>query len=181
MVYYYNFSSSNNADLFISARPLKGNNIELTEFIYPHTTECLKIVVPRIKTEQRFIVKLAQNSIVQSIGLTMALMFISKIILNHSYRVHDWTITFFSILAVLFGQKRQKVSKKSWETIWNGQLNLLVIFSTAALSAISYQSLVSVKYVNQIDTLQDLIKSNLKIFVEKSRATDFKTWGSNLK
>lgn len=107
-------------------------------------------------------------------------MFISKIILNRSYRFNDWTQTFFSILAALFGQKRQKVSQKLWETIWNSQLLLIVIFSTAALSAISYQNLISVKYVNQIDTLHDLAQSNLKIFVERSKSSDFKTWGNNL-
>lgn len=148
--------------------------------MYQHETECLRIVVPRIKTVQQFIVKLAKNSIVQLIALLVLLMFISKIILNRSYHVHDWTITFFSILAILFGQKRQQISNKTWETIWNGQLNLIVIFSTAALSAICYKSLISVKYVNQIDTLNDLIKSDLMVFVEKSRTTDFELWGQNL-
>lgn len=176
----YNSRRSNYADLYVSPQQIKGNNEEITEFVYPHYTDCLRIVVPRIKTEQKFAEKLAHNSIVQSICLTAVLMFISKIILNRSFSVHDWTHTLFSILATLFGQKRQKVSPKLWETIWNAQLLLTVIFSTAALSAISYQTLVSVKYVNQIDTLNDLIKSNLRIFVEKSKASDFKTWGSNL-
>lgn len=177
----YNSRRSSYADLYVSAQQIRGDNDEdITEFMYPHDTECLRIVVPRIKTEQRFAEKLSHNSIVQSICLTALLMFISKIMLNRSYDVHDWTVTFFSLLAVLFGQKRQKVSPKLWETIWNAQLLLTVIFSTAALSAICYQTLVSVKYVNQIDTLNELIKSNLRVFVDKSKTSDFKAWGSNL-
>lgn len=180
MIFVYKFSCSNYADLYISAEPLKGNSTAISDFLYPQDTECLRIVVPRIKKEQRFTVKLANNSTIQSIGLLMLLMFLSKIILNRSYHPHDWALTFFSILAVLFGQKRQKISSKVWETIWNGQLNFIVIFATAALSAISYHTLISLKHVNQINTLNDLINSNLMIFVEKSKSVGFQSWGHNL-
>lgn len=175
-----NFSRSCYADLHITAELIKGNAEEMNEFLYPHDKACFRIVVPRIKTEQDFFDKLSQNNVAQSICLSVLLIYISKIILNRSWRVHDWILTFFTIISSIFGQKRQKISTPLWETIWNAQLLLITIFSTAALSAISYQSLVSVKYNTQIDTINDLIESDLRIFVEISKKSDFNIWGSSL-
>lgn len=152
----------------------------MNQFLYPYDKECFRIVVPRITTEQRFFDKLSRNSVVQSIGILAIIFLMSKIILNRSYRVHDWMMTFFTIFAVLLGQKRPKISTKLWETQWNVLLLLSIIFSTAALSAISYQTLVSVKYIGQIDTLDDLKRSDLRIFVEKSEEKDFELLRSSL-
>ncbi len=164
----------------ILAKLINGNGKELTEFLYPYEMKCLRIVVPRIKTTQRFVEKLCNNSVVQCVCLIVLVMFISKIILNRSLRVYDWAQTLFLIVAMLLAQKHPKVSTKLWETIWDVQVVVMVIFSTAALSAISYQTLVSVKYVPQIDTLNDLIDSNLSIYVEKSKQDIFEASAGNL-
>lgn len=164
----------------ISGQPLRTTDTKISTFLYPHYKECLRIVVPLIKNERQFAEKLANHSVVQSICLSIVLMIISKIILHGSCRVRNWTHTFNVVLAELFGQKRPKASTKLWEKVWTVHIFTIAIFSTALLSAISYQTLVSVKYVKQIDTLDDLIKSDLKIFVEKFRSRDFDTWGRNL-
>lgn len=164
----------------ISGEPLRTTDSYRTTFLYPHYKECLRIVVPHLKSEKQFAEKLGNDGTVQSICLAIGLMFITKIILNRSCQASNWSHTLNVIFAELFGQKRPKASKKFWEKVWNVQLVLLAIFSTSFLSAISYQTLVSVKYVKQIDTLDDLIKSDLKIFVEESRSGDFDKWGGNL-
>lgn len=176
----YDCSCSLKVDMCISGQPLRTTDTKISTFLYPHYKECLRFVVPHIKNEKQFAEKLANHSIVQSVCLSILLMFISKIILHGSCRLHNFTHTFNVILAELFGQKRPKASTKVWEKMWNVQLLTIAIFSTALLSAISYETLVSVKYVKQIDTLDDLIESNLEIFVEKFRSKDVYAWERNL-
>lgn len=176
----HNFSFSNYVDVCISAQSI-GHDTKMVELLYPHTSRCIRIVVPQITTRRGFFQKLWQNYIVLSVCLSVLLLLITKIVFNRSHRVQDWMQMFFSIIAALFGQIQQKITNKLSETIWNTVLILLIIFSTATLSAISYQSLISVKYVRQIDTLNDLMDSNLQIFVQKSLSKDIERWGSNLK
>lgn len=161
------------------------NKMKNTEFLYPHDKQCFRIVAPRIKTEQRFLVKLVQNNIFEAVSLAMIMLFTSKLIFNRSSRrQHNWLLwcilEFLSILAMFFGQKRPKCSNKISVTIWNIQLVSIVIFSTAALSAVCYQTLVSIRFVNQIDSLSDLIQSNLTIFVENSMKKEFEAWKNYL-
>ena len=149
------------------------DNIENTPFLYPHLKECFRIVVPQIKTTRQIVEKLSHNKIVQSILLCLLLLIIVRMLLNWSQGVHNYTDTFYSIFAALLGQQEQKMSPKLWKNLYTTMILYFAVIFIASLSAISYKALVSVEYVKQLDTIDDLINSNLRILVESDKSRVF--------
>jgi len=94
-------------------------------------------------------------------------------LLNWSQGVHNYTDTFYSIFAALLGQQEQKMSPKLWKNLYTTMILYFAVIFIASLSAISYKALVSVEYVKQLDTIDDLINSNLRILVESDKSRVF--------
>lgn len=156
-----------------------GISKNMIEFLYPHGKNCLRIVVPRIKKKQMFLVKLIHNYNCQTICIVFCIFVLFKIVFGRS-RLQTWLPDILSTLAIFLAQGKPIKSHRLWVSIWNGELVLFSLFSTAALSAICYKTIISTKYISQIDSLDDLVQSNLTILVPSFLSESIKFWENNV-
>lgn len=179
-------SRSEYADLYMAAEQLKNEqqkSKESSEFLYPHIQECVRIIVPTINVIESFPVKLIKHTYCQSIFVAFILMNLFKTIFRRIVS-RKWDIDIFATLRIFLAQGKEtksKLPKRSWESIWIGLLVTLSLITTALLSALCYKTIVSIQLQKQINTMDDLIKSNLTIFVPKMLASDVEIWRTTLK
>lgn len=153
------------------------------EFLYPHITDCLRIIVPKFNDMRTFPNKLIRNQYCQALGLAFIIMTLFKAIFGRIL-IRKWQGNIFTTLSIFLAQSKitkSNQSNGSWESIWLGLLVTLSLITTAILSAVCYKTIVTVQFQKQINSLQDLIESNLTIFVPKMLAAGIEAWGSTLR
>lgn len=182
MLILKNSSISEYADLYMSSQQLKINNQlkETTEFLYPHLKDCLKVIVPKNNDMKTFVIKLIKNYYCQSMVLVFVIMILFKSIFGRIV-TQKWEHDVFTTLGIFLAQKNITKSNHSWESIWLGLLVMLSLITITILSALCYKLIVTIKLPKQINHFDDLIESNLTIFVSNILAGDIEAWGSNLK
>lgn len=157
----------------------KGTSRSSIEYLYPNDRDCLRVIVPTIQIKEQFLIKLFKNQKCQSIFLGLFITAVAKIVFGKS-NIRQWFQVFFETFGIFLAQKKVLPTNQLWGSILNGILIFYSLFSISTLSAICYETLVSSKYTKQIDTINDLMQSNLTILVPSFMSEDFTAFGENL-
>lgn len=148
-----------------------------TENLYPHEKDCLVIMVPKQSNLEHFLQKVIKNSDIQSIGIALLLFTIARIIIQRpSWKM--WISVFIKSIGIFLNQDKIQ-NDTAVENAWDINLRGFSVLATIALSVIIYKNLISKEYV-EIDTIEELIASNLTIFAPNFLQNDESFW-SNLK
>lgn len=171
-------SVTDNIDLHISPYSLYGDRKKLkTESLYPHEKDCVVVMVPKQLSLEEFLQKIVKEPDIQSICIVLIMFAIARIIIQKSpWKL--WTAIFIKTLGIFLNQ--DKISNDtSAQLAWDMNLRGFSVLATIALSVFIYKNLMSKEYV-EIDSIEDLIASNLTIFAPDSFQHDESFW-SNLK
>lgn len=148
-----------------------------TENLYPHEKDCLVIMVPKQSNLEHFLQKIIKNADIQSICIALILFTIVRIIIQRpSWK--QWISIFIKSLGIFLNQDTLQ-NETSVEVAWDINLRGFSVLATITLSVIIYKNLISKEYV-EINTIEDLIASNLTIFAPNFLQNDDSFW-SNLK
>lgn len=136
-------------------------NLNLTtERLYPHERDCAVVIVPKQKKPDDFLTKIIRNGDIQSVGIAMVTLTITRILIEKvSHR--KWFAIAFRTFGLFFNQVVMR-DGSSFESSWTNIVKGFSVIATTALSAIIYNNLVNDKY-NEIDTIDQLIASNLTV------------------
>lgn len=176
------FSVTDKFHLQITGVPVKDDMVEeklncKTESLYPHEKDCLVVMVPKQNEFANFLRKVMKNSEIQSICIALLLFAIVRIIIQKS-AWWQWLSILIKSLAIFFNQDRIP-NKNGIEVAWDINLRGFSLLATIVLSVIIYKDLITTHYV-EIDTIDDLVSSNLTIYAPDFFQEDDAFW-SNLK
>ncbi|KAJ6646287.1 hypothetical protein Bhyg_01498, partial [Pseudolycoriella hygida] len=162
----FNMSVSDDMDLHMSAFPVMDRSaVEerklKTEHLYPHERDCLVVMVPKQSNLKNFLEKIMKNSDIISIFIALILFAIVRIIIEKS-TWKQWITIFIKTLGVFLSQEEIR-NANNVEVAWDMNLRGFSGLATIALSVIIYTNLVNQQPV-EIDTIDDLIASNLTVF-----------------
>lgn len=143
---------------------------EQTDELYPHDKECLTFFVPQQLRIQNFLKKVISHGDVQSISVALLMFVLVRIIIQRATWNDLHSITFNTIQ--LFLAQGKIVNRNAIEEAWANILRGFSLFAIITISAILFKSLLNVKH-NDIDTIADLIASNLTIVVPQSLKSHF--------
>lgn len=175
----HRLSIADSMDLHLSPYSIKEeeNKKLKTENLYPHEKDCLVIMVPKQSHLEHFLQKIIKNSDIQSICIALMLFTIVRIIIQKpSWKL--WISILIKSLGIFLNQDKIQ-NETSVEVAWDINLRGFSVLATIALSVIIYKNLISKEYV-EINTIEDLIASNLTIFAPDFLRNDESFW-SNLK
>ncbi len=129
-----------------------------TARLYPHERECVVVIVPKQKKPDNFLTKVTRNGDIQSVGLAMFTLIITRIMIEKApYR--KWFTIAYQTFGILFNQVAI-TNDNFLESAWTNIVKGFSTIATIALSAIIYNNLVNDQY-DEIDTIEELITSNL--------------------
>lgn len=148
-----------------------------TEHLYPHEKDCLVIMVPKQSKMEHFLHKIIKNPDIAAVCIALVLFTIVRIIIQKLSWKH-WISIFIKSLGIFLNQATIR-NESSVEAAWDINLRGFSVLATIAMSVIIYKNLISKEYV-EIDTIEDLIASNLTIFAPDFLETD-ESFRSNLK
>lgn len=141
-----------------------------SERLYPHDMHCFLIVVLDQMKIQNFLHHVFKHGDVQSICIALLVFALIRITIQRAY-VDEWFSIVFKTLQ-LFLVQGQIVNRNGIEAAWTVVLRGFSFIAISTTSAILFKSLVNVQ-PNQIDTVADLIKSNLTVFIPESLSSQF--------
>lgn len=145
-------------------------NLVTSERLYPHDKHCFLIVVPEQMNVQDFLHQVFKHGDVQSICLAL-LIFASLRITIQRAQLGEWVSIIFKTLQMFLVQGHI-VNRNAIEAAWTNILRGFSFIAISTTSAILFKSLVNVRS-HQIDTVADLINSNLTVFVPESLSSQF--------
>lgn len=149
-----------------------------TERLYPHGKDCLLIIVPRQYQVGSFLTRVLKHGDIQSIGIVLMLFVLVRIIIQKAFWYEWFSIAFKSLQ--LFLAQGEISDRNAVEGAWSSILGGFSVFGITAISAILYNSLINVRH-GEIDTIEDLIASNLNVAVPDTLAHQFQVFSTNLK
>lgn len=155
------------------------NNIMASEYLYPHGSDCLSIIVPKDNKLESFLEKFLHDETIQSIFIIFFLFVLVRIILERS-SMHKWFSDFFITLGIFLPQNFIKNISSNTVLIWLMGLLPFSVITTCLLSSIIYKTLVEKLFSPDMNTLDELIQSNLTLLLTNTD-TLVESWGSNLK
>lgn len=141
-----------------------------TERLYPHDTDCFLVVVPKQFKIQNFLKKVILNGDVQSIFCALVAFALVRIIIQRADSDEWFSITYKTLQFFLI--QGQMVNRNSIEAAWNIILRGFSVIAISTTSAILYNSLVNIQH-HEIDSIEDLISSNLTVFIPESSKSQF--------
>lgn len=140
-----------------------------TQFCYPHGTDCLSIMVPVVNQHASALYSLA-HPLIYAVGILFIIMAILRTISGVETFPHAVFITIAALFAQNFRRKPVTVSAK----VWDSTMLLFTLSSSIFLSSTLYTNLINDGIALEIDTLQQLADSNLRIVVVDNSSQD--TW-----
>ncbi len=132
-----------------------------TEALFPHDTDCLTTIVPRQGYTNHFLRKTTKNADTIAICLALVLFIICRMNLQKEGYYQVFMIS-FNTIGVFLNQIRIPNDNRI-KVAWDINLRGFSLLATTALSAIVFKSLITASS-NEINTIDDLIESNLTIF-----------------
>lgn len=135
------------------------------ESLYPHNRECLAIIVPTTSTSiNSFVYKFARSSALKIIVAIFVILMVARIaLLRSSYKI--WFSEYFITWSIILQQNFIRKPKLMVEKIWIILILLFSIITTVLLSGTIYKTLVVPQFLPNIDTLDELMASNLSILL----------------
>lgn len=148
-----------------------------TERLYPHGKDCLLIIVPRQYQVGNFFTTVVKHGDIQSIGIVLTIFVLVRIIIRKAH-FNEWFLIAFKTLQMFLVQG-DILNRNSVEAAWSNILRGFSLFGITAVSAILYKSLINVEH-GEIDTIEDLIASNLTVAVPDTLFHQFQVFSTNL-
>lgn len=148
-----------------------------TDQLYPHGKDCLLIIVPRQYQIGNFFASFLKNGDIQSIGIALSMFVFVRILIQKAF-FHEWFLIAFKTLQQFLVQGNM-LNHNAVEAAWSNILRGFSVFGITAISAILYNSLINVQH-SEIDTIEDLIASNLSVAVPDTLHHQFQVFSTNL-
>lgn len=171
-----------NIDLHMSSNMVDPDYIDdalnwPTDRLYPHGKDCLLIIVPRQYQLGNFFARIVKHGDIQSIGVVLMMFVLARIVIRKAY-VDEWFLIAFETLQMFLVQGTI-INRNAVEAAWSNILRGFSVFGITAISAILYKSLINVEH-GEIDTIEDLIASNLSVAVPDTLSHQFQVFSTNL-
>lgn len=145
-------------------------NLNTSEGLYPHDKHCFLIIVPEQVKVQNFLTEVFNHGDVQSICFALLMFVLFRILIQRAY-LNEWlSITFKTVQ--LFLVQGEIANRTVVESAWSIILRGFSVIAISTISAILFNSLVNVQ-PRQIDTIADLISSNLTVYIPESLSSQF--------
>lgn len=175
-------SANSSIDFYMSQQFVESDSFDdpffkKTEALYPHDMECLRFFVPQQFKIENVIKKFIQHGDVQAIGFALVVFVLARIFIQRAYW-KDWHSITLNTLQFFLAQG-QINNQNAVEDAWANILRGFSLFAISTISAILYKSLVQVQ-PHEIDTVADLIASNLTIIVPESLRSHFDSVDSKI-
>lgn len=148
-----------------------------TDRLYPHGKDCLLIIVPRQYRVGNFFTRVVKHGDIQSIGIVLTMFVFVRILMRRAF-LDEWFFIAFKTLQ-LFLVQGEIVNRNAVEAAWANILRGFSLFGVTAISAILYKSLINVEH-GEIDTIEDLIASNLSVAVPDTLRHQFQVFSTYL-
>lgn len=148
-----------------------------TDSLYPHGKDCLLIIVPRQSQIGNLFTTVAKHGDIQTIGIVLAMFVLLRIIIQKS-PFDQWFLIIFKTLQVFLAQGHM-VNHNAAEATWSNNLRGFSLFGITTISAIICKSMINVEH-GEIDTIKDLIASNLSVAVPDTLQHQFDAFATNL-
>ena len=135
-----------------------------TDSLYPHTFSCLYVVVPRNMKTSTFLAKMLENRSIHMILYIFLIFGLIRILFKRaSYQ--QWFDEFLGTAAIYMAQNSMKITNNTqlWEKMWLVALLAFAVMTTALLASTLYSILIDDDNLNQIDTVAELLETNLTI------------------
>lgn len=156
-------SSADRADLYFSSTIMRPsddfNDIDQLEYLYPHDTDCICVMVPVTKDRKPFLAILFQEPILIPIGCCLLTMMLLRIV----QRQEPWPDAILCTIGMFFAQQFRRENRTVTESLWSGWMLAFVFYSTTLMSSTLYQIIVMTSYEPEIDTFAQLKASNIPI------------------
>lgn len=148
-----------------------------TQRLYPHGKDCLLIIVPRQYQVGNFFTRFVKHGDIQLIGVVLTMFVIVRIIIRKAF-LDEWFLIAFKTLQMFLVQG-EIANRNAVEAAWSNILRGFSLFGVTAISAILYKSLINVEH-GEIDTIEDLIASNLSVAVPDTLSHQFQVFSTYL-
>lgn len=148
-----------------------------TDVLYPHGKDCLLIIVPRQYQVGNFFTRVLKHGDMQSICAALLLFVLVRIIIQRAFW-NEWFLIAFKTLQWFLAQG-VILDRNAIEAAWSHILRGFSLFGVTIISAILYNSLVNIQH-GEIDTIEDLIASNLSVAVPDTLSHQFQIFSTNL-
>lgn len=145
------------------------------DYFYPHATDCLSVLVPKSKQKISFMFQVVRYDATFVIFITYLLFSILRIFMKYA-PLSEWFLVFFKTLGFCLAQQKPGKLKSRRDYMWFGGVLVFSYVVVVLLSSILYQSLVMSRFEPEIDTAEQLAKSNLKIIVPEGEHIWPKQW-----
>lgn len=133
-----------------------------TEALFTHDTDCLAAVVPQQEISNRFLQNVVNYADTEAIGFALLLFIIVRIFLQKESWHRGFMIAFKTV--GVFLNQNKILNANPVQLAWDINLRVFSLLATTALSAIIFQSLIAAEDSNEINTIDDLVKSNLPVY-----------------
>lgn len=145
-------------------RPDNPSNTDAAyKFLDPHDFDCLLIIVPNTQHKTSIVIRVLRRGEVLAILLVFSLFGLTRILINWS-RNRNVISHMFNAFAMCLAHKKVRVGNRR-EIVWTVGLLVFSVTSTATLSAVLYQKLMTDQPSEPIRTMEDLANSDLTIYV----------------
>lgn len=171
--------SSTNADFSMYSTQVYKQIHDVKGFTYPHDSNCLVVLVPKAK-KNSFLLTIIQSKTVGLIFCVWLIFVILRIIISKR-PAHLWISELLLTLGIFLSQHSIQNPKSKLELFWLIMVLVFTIIALALLAGDFYRSLVLPHYAMDINTIDQLIASNLTILISPRYLAVLRTWTVNFR
>lgn len=128
---------------------------------YPHSFDCLSIVVPRSKQNEWFLKRIVRHQFSWAVLMTLLAFVVARFCITGE----RWSRATMVTVGLFLVQNFENIRMKPSEHLWTVFMMVFGFFSTTILSSMLFASLVDNRVVAEIDTLEQLAESGLTVYV----------------
>lgn len=136
--------------------------------LYPHSYDCLALLVPISKVRQPLLLSFLQKPSTAPMLVVLAVLLVYRALRRLEPLGVAAMLTFGAFLA----QLNVPAARRASDAMWTLSVLLSAIFAAIIMSGTMFESLVNVKYVPEIDTFEQLIASGLGIYAKNTGLDD---------
>lgn len=148
---------------------------EHREFLYPHDSECICLIVPKTTRLYSFLFKIITSHTIHSIIAVFFVVVLCRIIMLRA-NVASWFQEFLTTFGIYLAQNNLSHNYGRCERMWLICVLMFTVTSTALLSSVFYNSLVIDVNGADIDTFDQLAETNLTIYYPHTQASGVQRW-----
>lgn len=171
LAYDYDYRSPY-ADLYVTSKMVENRQQRIASHdkveCYPHSIDCLCVVVPQSKRRQIFLLEIIKHPSLWAILITFGVF----VILRRAVTDEPVPDLILTTMGFLLAQHYHRQQVRPSECLWLVFMLVFALFSTTILSSMLYVSLVHFHYEPEIDTVEQLAASGLNILINENSTED---------